>query len=60
MTNTALQWARVCLDQSIPSKTHFHEAMWAHVIMADESVYKTTMVPKMVNQADSCGGKVGD
>ena len=57
LTNTALQWARVCLDQSIPSKTHFHEAMWAHVIMADESVYKTTMVPKMVNQADSAGVK---
>ena len=38
LTNTALQWARVCLDHSIPSKTHFHEALRARVIMADESV----------------------
>ena len=38
LTNTAAQWARVCLDSSIPAKTHFHEAMWAHVVMSDDSV----------------------
>ena len=57
LTNTAAQWARVCLDSSIPAKTHFHEAMWAHVVMSDDSVYKSAMVPKMVNQADSAGVK---
>ena len=57
LTNTATQWARVCLDASIPSKMHFHEAMWAHVVMADDALYKTAMVPKMLNQADSAGVK---
>ena len=57
LTNTATQWARVCLDTSIPSKAHFHEAVWAHVVMADDELYKTAMVPKMLNQADSAGVK---
>ena len=57
LTNMATQWARVCLDASIPSKIHFHEAKWAHVVMADDALYKTAMVPKMLNQADSAGVK---
>ena len=57
LTNTASQWARVCLDESVPFKTHFHESMWTHVVLTDDAVYKTTMVPKMINQADSSGVK---
>ena len=57
LTNTAAQWARVCLDESVPFKAHFHESMWTHVVLTDDSLYKTTMVPKMVNQADSSGVK---
>ena len=55
LTNMAAQWARVCLDESFPFKAHFHESMWTHVVLTDDS--QTTMVPKMVNQADSSGVK---